>query len=171
LYKEGVFIVVIFISLTLTKSTLITFCLHSAFYCSGYAEVLKPDEGGGERGGAPPEPPEEEHQLGGEPAVPHTLHTGYTALHNGTEEQEERISTLTSTLDHMKDRLHSLQEVLKEKDLTDERSVCDLDGVCGSETIFFGSGKFFYYQDLTCQAITLSGRFGSENTDPFRFRS
>jgi hypothetical protein len=100
-------------------------------YCSGYAEVLKPEDGGGERATEPPEllseEEEEAGQEGGQP-VPHILHTGYTtALHqlNGTEEQEERISTLTSTLDHMKDRLHSLQEVLKEKDLTDERLVCD----------------------------------------------
>ena len=41
-------------------------------------------------------------------------------LSNGSD-QEEKISTLTSTLDHMKDRLHSLQEVLKEKEMTDER--------------------------------------------------
>ena len=101
-------------------------------YCSGYAEVLKPEEGGGERAAEPPELLPEEEEAGQVPEggspVPHILHTGYTtALHqlNGTEEQEERISTLTSTLDHMKDRLHSLQEVLKEKDLTDERSVCD----------------------------------------------
>ncbi len=94
--------------------------------------MLKPEEGGGERAAEPPELLEVEEEAGqvpeegGQP-VPHILHTGYTtALQlNGTEEQEERISTLTSTLDHMKDRLHSLQEVLKEKDLTDERSVCD----------------------------------------------
>lgn len=36
--------------------------------------------------------------------------------------QEEKISTLTSTLDYMKDRLHSLQEALKEeKEMTNER--------------------------------------------------
>ena len=37
-----------------------------------------------------------------------------------SSDQEEKVSTLTSTLDHMKDRLHSLQEVLKEE-MTDER--------------------------------------------------
>ncbi len=84
--------------------------------------MLKPDEGGGEREADQPEQLEEQEQEAAHPRepAPHVLHTGL-ASHNGTE-QEERISTLTSTLDHMKDRLHSLQEVLKEKDLTDERS-------------------------------------------------
>ena len=94
--------------------------------CSGYAEVLKPEEavgGGGE--GAESEPPgeEEAEQQQQQLAAPDILHTGLSGGLNGTEQQEERISTLTSTLDHMKDRLHSLQEVLKEKDLTDERLV------------------------------------------------
>ncbi|XP_023320920.1 uncharacterized protein LOC111695729 [Eurytemora carolleeae] len=64
----------------------------------------------------------EEVQLGDtnltEPGYEEILKSG---LITNSSDQDEKISTLTSTLDHMKDRLHSLQEVLKEKDLTDER--------------------------------------------------
>jgi len=53
-----------------------------------------------------------------EPTYEEILKSGFLS---NSSDQEEKISTLTSTLDHMKDRLHSLQEVLKEKEMTDER--------------------------------------------------
>ena len=57
---------------------------------------------------------------------PTPIPPGYTdvlksGLLTNSSDPEEKIPTLTSTLDHMKERLHSLQEVLKEKEMTDER--------------------------------------------------
>jgi len=79
-----------------------------------FAESLKSDETESDD-----ENQVEEVELGDlpEPSYAEILKSG---LITNSTDQEEKISTLTSTLDHMKDRLHSLQEVLKEE-MTDER--------------------------------------------------
>ena len=85
-----------------------------------FAEIINSEQG--EQETAAEEPPVEEVELGEtnltDPGYEEILKSGL--MSNGSD-QEEKISTLTSTLDHMKDRLHSLQEVLKEKELTDEK--------------------------------------------------
>jgi len=84
-----------------------------------FAEVLKAEEESDEE---EPETTVEEVEL----VEPTPIPPGYTdvlksGLLTNSSDPEEKIPTLTSTLDHMKERLHSLQEVLKEKEMTDER--------------------------------------------------
>ena len=90
------------------------------FFIRVFAELLNSEHEEEEPGAE--ESQVEEVQLGDtnltEPGYEEILKSG---LITNSSDQDEKISTLTSTLDHMKDRLHSLQEVLKEKDLTDER--------------------------------------------------
>jgi len=81
-----------------------------------FAESLKSDEA---EAGSGDENQVEEVELG-EPPEPSYEEILKSGLVSNSSDQEEKISTLTSTLDHMKDRLHSLQEVLKEE-MTDER--------------------------------------------------
>jgi len=81
-----------------------------------FAESLKSDEA---EAGSGDENQVEEVELR-EPPEPSYEEILKSGLVSNSSDQEEKISTLTSTLDHMKDRLHSLQEVLKEE-MTDER--------------------------------------------------
>ena len=90
--------------------------LNVYFYFSVFAESLKSDEA---EAGSGDENQVEEVELG-EPPEPSYEEILKSGLVSNSSDQEEKISTLTSTLDHMKDRLHSLQEVLKEE-MTDER--------------------------------------------------
>lgn len=121
-----------------------------------FAEVLKSDDETEE------ETQVEEVELGDptplRPDYEEILKSGL--LSNGSD-QEEKISTLTSTLDHMKDRLHSLQEVLKEKEMTDER----LDSI--SE---YGKDIGAQASKLKTVIVNMTDELGPEEPDPVLVR-